>query len=98
LPMVEQACRVGGQRTTHRRSREVKPNGQVGLRVEDVDRAGGYLKHFESFSKGLALVGHVDFVIVGDDNLTAHSWLVHIPQNLERDVGGGGRCRDVSRR
>ena len=77
---------------------QVQPDSLVGLRVEDVDRAGGYLKHFESFSKGLALVGHVDFVIVGDDNLTAHSWLVHIPQNLERDVGGGGRRRDVGRR
>ena len=78
-------------------SRKVKPNGQIVLRVEDVDRAWGYLEHFESFGKGLAFVGHVDFVIVGDDNLTARSRLVHIPQNLECDVRGGRR-RNRSRR
>ena len=78
-------------------SREVKPNGQVGLRVEDVDRTRVYFEHFESFGKCLAFVGHVDFVIVGYDNLAARSRLVHIPQNLERDIRGGSR-RDRGRR
>ena len=78
-------------------SREIKPNGQAVLRVEDVDRTRVYFEHFESFGKCLALVDHVDLVIVGYDNLAARSRLVHIPQNLECDVRGGRR-RNRSRR
>ena len=95
LTLLSACCLVPTDRRLP--SREVKPNGQAVLRVEDVDRGRGYLEHFESFGKGLAFVGHVDFVIVGYDNLTARSRLVHITQNLERDIRGGSR-RDRGRR